>query len=124
MVTKEIKICGKEITLAYCYATEISYKILSDEDINEFCIDISEHIKQNKMPDIRKTIFLVLAAMNAYYEYKGEKPPISDKDLMNEAAPQDIGLALGTLISLRSEFYHVPSGEPSDDKNEESTKNA
>ena len=114
MITKEITICGKQVTLAYCYATEISYKILSDEDIIDFGQEVIEKIQREQMPDIRKTIFLILASMNAYYESKGEKAPVSDKELMYECSPQEIGQALGVIIGLRSQFYHIPSDEPQD----------
>ena len=114
MITKEITICGKQVTLAYCYATEISYKILSDEDIIDFGQEVIEKIQHEQMPDIRKTIFLILASMNAYYESKGEKAPVSDKELMYECTPQEIGQALGVIIGLRSQFYHVPTDEPKD----------
>ena len=125
MITKEITICGKQVTLAYCYATEISYKILSDEDIIDFGQEIVEKIQQDQMPDIRKTIFLIVASMQSYYESKGEQCPITDKDLMYECTPQEIGVALGTIIGLRSQFYHVPSDEPQDKPEEgNATKNA
>ena len=112
MITKEITLCSKQVTLAYCYATEISYKILSDEDIIEFGQEVVEKIQHEQMPDIRKTIFLILAAMDAYYESKGEKAPVSDKELMYECTPQEIGQALGIIIGLRTNFYHIPSDEP------------
>ena len=125
MITKEITICGKQVTLAYNYATEISYKILSDEDIIDFGQEIVEKIQQDQMPDIRKTIFLIVASMQSYYESKGEQCPITDKDLMYECTPQEIGVALGTIIGLRSQFYHVPSDEPQDKPEEgNATKNA
>ena len=114
MITKEIKLCGKQVTLAYNYATEISYKILSDEDIIDFGQEIVEKIQHEQMPDIRKTIFLILASMQSYYESKGEQCPITDKELMYECTPQEIGVALGTILGLRSQFYHVPSDEPED----------
>ena len=114
MITKEITICGKQVTLAYCYATEISYKILSEEDIIDFGQEVIEKIQHDQMPDIRKTIFLILASMNAYYESKGEKAPVSDKELMYECTPQEIGQALGVIIGLRSQFYNVPTDEPED----------
>lgn len=122
MKKKTITICGKEVTLAYCYGTEIGYKILSDEDISDFGIEIAEKIKNKQMPDIRKTLYLIIAAMNAYCEYKEEDAPITDRDLMSVATPQEIGQALGTIIGLRSEFYHVPSDEPKD-KEESNKKN-
>ena len=114
MKQKEITICGQQVTLAYCYATEISYKILSDEDIIDFGQEVIEKIQHEQMPDIRKTIFLILASMNAYYESKDETAPITDKELMYECSPQEIGQALGVIIGLRSQFYHVPTDEPQD----------
>lgn len=114
MITKEITICSKKVMLAYCYATEISYKILSDEDIIDFGQEVIEKIQHEQMPDIRKTIFLILASMQSYYESKGEQCPITDKELMYECSPQEIGQALGVIIGLRSQFYHVPTDEPKD----------
>jgi hypothetical protein len=114
MITKEITICGKQVTLAYCYATEISYKILSDEDIIDFGQEVVEKIQHEQMPDIRKTIFLIIASMQSYYESKGEQCPVTDKELMYECTPQEIGMALGVIIGLRTNFYHVPSDEPED----------
>jgi hypothetical protein len=114
MITKEITICGKQVTLAYCYATEISYKILSDEDIIDFGQEVVEKIQHEQMPDIRKTIFLIIASMQSYYESKGEQCPVTDKELMYECTPQEIGMALGVIIGLRTNFYHAPSDEPND----------
>ena len=114
MFTKEITICGKQVTLAYCYATEISYKILSDEDFIDFSQEVVEKIQHEQMPDIRRTIYLIIASMQSYYESKGEQCPITDKELMYECTPQEIGMALGVIIGLRTNFYHVPSDEPED----------
>ena len=114
MITKEITICGKQVMLAYCYATEISYKILSDEDIIDFGQEIVEKIQHEQMPDIRRTIYLIIASLQSYYESKGEQCPITDKELMYECTPNEIGMALGIIIGLRTNFYHIPSDEPED----------
>jgi hypothetical protein len=124
MITKEITIGGKAVTLAYCYATEISYKILSDEDINDFMQEVYECMNDDmqRMPDIRKTIFLILAAVSAYYESRGEELPIDDKALMYECKPEELGTALGVVLGLRGQFYAVPSGEPEDKPNGKAAK--
>ena len=128
MTTKTITIAGKEITLAYCYATEIGYKLLSDEDINDYMADAIEAIGRKAMPDTRKTVYVVIAAINAYSEWKGEQPAISDRDLMYDATPLELGTALGTILQLRADFYKLPEGEPKDeqpdDKRPEQEKNA
>ena len=118
MQKKEITICGKPVTLAYCYATEIAYKDCSGEDIQTFLTEALPLIQQQQMPDVKKTLFLIIASMLSYYE-DDEKLPVTDKDMMREATPNEIGTALGTIIVLRSQFYHVPEGEPEDKKGKE-----
>ena len=34
--------------------------------------------------------------------------------MMYDATSEEIGMALGTIIGLRAEFYHIPSDEPED----------
>ena len=119
MTTKTITIAGKEVTLAYCYATEIGYKLLSDEDITAYMADALEALKESRMPDTRKTVYLVIAAIIAYSEWQEEKPAVTDRDLMYKATPQELGTALGTIIQLRADFYKVPSDEPKEDQPEE-----
>ena len=101
--------------MAYCYATEISYKILSDEDITDFIGEVIIAVQnKERMPDIRKSMYLILAAMQAYYDSKDDKSPVTDKNMMYDATSEEIGMALGTIIGLRAEFYHIPSDEPED----------
>lgn len=121
MKTKTITICGKDVTLAYCYGTEISYKMLADEDINDFVQEVvaALNAEPQRMPDIKKSVLLIIAAAMAYSESKGEKSPIADKDLMYHATPDELGTALGTVIALRMEFYHVPKDEAEAAKKEE-----
>lgn len=132
MNAKEITICGKQVTLAYCYATEISYKILADQDILNFMQEVSDALQAEpqQMPDIRKTIFLLLASMQSYYDslpagQDGQKPqpPVTDEDLMYHCTPQDLGVALGTILGLRSQFYHLPSDEPEEKEPKGKRKN-
>ena len=114
MITKEITILDQKITLAYCYGTEIGYKLLAEEECTEFIREVIASIQSKKMPDARKSIYLIIAAMTAYYESQGQKNPIEDKQLIYHATPDDVGLALGTIAGLYIEFYHTPVGEPED----------
>ena len=113
MITKEITLCSKQVTLAYCYATEIAYKEMIDEDIFDYARAAVEAIQSQRDPDIKRTIFAIIACMMAYYEDK-DKAPVKDSEIMREATPVEIGTAMLTILSMRSEFYHVPSGEPED----------
>lgn len=111
MKQKTINIVGRDVTLAYCYATEIGYKELSGQDITDFMPEVLEAIQHDRLPDVKKTIYMVLASILAYYQSKGEEPPVKDTDLMNEISPVELGTAFGTVLSLRQLFYQLPAGE-------------
>lgn len=106
----------RTVTLGYCYATEIAYKDLSGEDIAAIIQDTFAAInaKPVRVPDTKRGIYLVLAAIMAYYQSKGEDAPIKDTDLMNETTPVELGIALGTIINLWAKFYNIPKGEPAE----------
>jgi hypothetical protein len=116
MIQKEITLLGKQVTLAYCFGTEISYKLLADQECTEFVREVLQGLAENKMPDSRKAIYLIMSAMTAYYESKNQENPIEDKELIFHATPDDIGLAVGTIAGLYIEFYKIPVGEPEDKK--------
>ena len=101
-------------TMGYCYATEIAFKDLAGQDVSDFLTEALPLIRDNKMPDIKNTIYAILSCMIAYYESVGKKSPVKDTDLMNEATPIEIGTAFATFLSLRANFYHLPAGEPED----------
>lgn len=109
MKQKETTICGKTVTLAYCYATEIAFRELTDSDINDFMAEAVDAVSANRMPDIKKTICTLLASMMACYD---DKLPVTDKELMDESTPTEVGTALGIVLSLRMDFYKLPTGEP------------
>lgn len=106
----------RTVTLGYCYATEIAYKKLTDENIAGIIQETIEAInaKPLRMPDTERSIYLVLAAVMAYYKSKDEDAPIKDTDLMNETTPLELGTALGAIITLWAQFYNIPKGEPED----------
>ena len=125
MTKKEITICGKQVTLAYCYATEIGYKNLAGEEMTDFVQESVNAIESEKSPNIEKVIYAIIAAMMAFYE-DADKMPVKDKDIMKDATPLEIGTALGTILGLRGKFYYVPKGEPKEKPEEkaEAEKNA
>ena len=116
MITEKITIAGKQVYLGYCYATEIAYKDLSGEDITAILQETATAVNAQppRMPDVKRSIYLVLAAIMAYYQSKDEDAPIKDTDLMNDTTPLELGTALGTIINLWAKFYNIPKGEPED----------
>ena len=125
MIQKEITICGKAVTLAYCYATEIAYKNMTNEDMFNYAQKAVEAIQNQRDPDIEKTIYAILACLMAYYE-DADKAPVKDSEIMKQATPVEIGTAMLTILSMRSEFYHVPKDEPEEkpEKGARKRKNA
>lgn len=124
MKREKTTIAGKEVSLAYCFATEIGYKILAEEDISVFLGEASAAIEQKRMPDLKKTICLIFAAINACSDYDDESAAISEKDIMHDATPAEMANALGTILALCNEFYRQPAGEPEDKPTEDEGKNA
>lgn len=124
-VTKSGEKKQVSVMLGYCFATEISYKILTEEDIHDFIKVVIEFIEKKKMPDTRKSIFLIVAAMQAYYESIGKKPPLTDKDLMYYMTASEMGTAVGTIVGLYIEANKSPNGEAEEKKEAEADpKNA
>ena len=116
MITQEIKLAGKPVTLGYCYATEIAYKDLSGEDIAAIIQETIACVNAQtaRMPYVKRSIYLVIAAVMAYYQSQDEDAPIKDTDLMNDTTPLELGTALGTIINLWAKFYNIPKGEPAE----------
>lgn len=123
MKQNEVTIAGKQVHLGYCYATEIAYKDYTGEDIREFMQEafLAINDQPQRMPDTKKTTYLILSAIVAYYESVQKQAPVKDSDLLYNATPQEIGTALGVVITLWSQFYALPADEPND-KEKKGTK--
>lgn len=132
MKTKEITICGKQVTLAYCYATEIIYKDITGEDLIDYVKHTIASISKEKDPDAKLTLSAILSLAMAYDQWHsedGKEAPqqITLKELMNEAAPAEIGMAMLAVIDLRGQFYHVSKSDEEEvkaDEKEGEEKNA
>ena len=118
METKTTTINGKQVTLCYCYGTEINFsKLTNGENINVFIQETAKKIDAlskgdvTAMPDVEKCIYLILAAAIAYSTSKGEEPPITADDLMFTEKPTELYEALGQVILLYGQFYDM-TGEP------------
>ena len=120
MTQKEIKLAGKNVRMAYCYATEIGFKDLAGQDIGEFVAEVCNTGLVE--PDPKKLVYLILSAIMAYYQSRDEEPPVKDRTLLYECEPKEIVAAFTEVLKLRAEWYRVPEGEPKAE--EEDPKNA
>lgn len=115
MKTKKITIAGKEVAIAYCYATEIAFRKYTGVNIDQFDASDPGHV-----------LYLILSALIAWSQSQNEEPAVKDEELMYQASPGEIVNALSEVFKLRSEWYEVPAGEPEDETSGEETdeKNA
>ena len=126
MITKEITICSKQVTLGYCFAASIEYKHKTNEEMVDYANHVIESYRKEYDPDAEKTIQAILACIKAYYDANDKEMPLTEKELKSGLDPVEMVIAAYTIVSMRQEFYHVPSGEPEDkpQNGESSAKNA
>lgn len=98
MKKKTIRLCGKDIDLIYCAASEQGFESLSGKSINDLDFTLSA--------DIMK---LSLACIIAAYSVNNQNPPIDSKELLYDATPQELTDLYLTVINLRAEWYNIPA---------------
>lgn len=114
MKQETVTISGKAVTIGFCYATEIAYRDYTGEDIATYMNEAFAATQGQQQPDVKKSIFLILAAALAYYGSIGDEPPVKDADIMNEATPVELLGAVGAIMKMYVEFYSLPQDEPKD----------
>lgn len=109
MITKEATINGKQVTLGYCYATEIAFREMADIEMSQFIQSVINdfNAEPKGSPNVKTIILAIIASAMAYYQSRGEESPITDKELMFEGDPTEIGNALGHIIVMYAQFYKV-----------------
>ena len=116
---------GKEsqvkVMLGYCFATEILFNEMAGEEVGTFVKEAISQISEGKMPDRKKSMILIQAAMEAYYESVGKKAPITEKDLKDSHHSDEFGTAIGTILGMYIKMNTSPAGE-SDKKKDANTK--
>lgn len=119
MIKEETIIAGINVTLGYCFATELNYRNLADEEIADYFKKAFACIQEGKDPDTDKSIRLVIASMHSYYDSIHEgvdnvKYPITERTLLFDTAPDELMKAILIIGGLRTKFYKIPVGEPAD----------
>ena len=123
MTTKEITLCGQQVKLIYCAASENGFEDLSGKSIND--IDFT------KAKDMMN---LAVACIIAYYTSEQQEPPIKSEDILYRATSKELTDLYLTVINLRTEWYGVPkvvsdqlqkeAEQMTDAEKEEAEKNA
>jgi hypothetical protein len=123
MNQKEITICGHQVKLMYCAASEQGFEDLSGKSI----IDIDF----TKSKDVMN---LSVACIIAAYTEAKQEPPIKSEDILYHTTSKELADLYMTVINLRSEWYGVPNivadqlqkeaEQMTDAEKEEAAKNA
>ena len=120
MNAKTITICGKDVEMLYCAATETGYESISGQSCEIFIPEISKDKKGKEQIRMRATtrdyIQLAVAAVIAAYTRKGEDAHVTADDILYNATSQEVTKLITTVIELRNAWYQVSSViKPEDD---------
>ena len=124
MLQEKVTIAGKEVGLAYCYATEIAFHELTGKHIAEYIPAIADALGKNAMPDIKDTSALIMASAMAYEQGTGKPQDLQFNDLVCEASPTEFVYAAVNVLALYTKFYNIPTGEPQEKKKKKKKKKA
>jgi hypothetical protein len=115
MTSKKITICGKEVELFYCAATENGYERISDGKtigvfIPTFKMDEEGNHVIDQLPAATNEDYMMLAmagivAADTYYK---REAVINSEDILYNATPTERRLLIDTIVELRNEWYEVP----------------
>ena len=108
--TKTINIAGKQVNIAYCYATEV---IFSDFTGMDFSTYLNQTAKQQTTTP-KDILYAILAAAMAHAEMTNTEAGITDKDILFNSTPQEINEAFKEVVALFMEWYKLPTGEQAD----------
>jgi hypothetical protein len=124
MTEKTITICGKQVKMRYCAATEIGYEKLSDKSSAIFVPEVIKDengtitdVKQNAT--LSDFVQLAIAGIIAAYDSDNDDAPVTAKQILNEAAGNEISKMVTTIVELRNDWYSVPNVAVTNDYVEE-----
>ena len=112
LATKTITLCGKQVEMLYCAATETGYEQLvsgTGKDINVFLPTILERDENGKPIRLDKPkAGADDAAIIAAASRNKKEPEVTADDVMYDASSTEITEMITTVIELRNKWYQVP----------------
>lgn len=102
---------SRERKVAFCAAASIAFYNYTDG------VSVTKYLQElyEGDDDPSKALYLIMAAVFAYYNDSGEELPIIDRDLSYNMTFQEMTEALKTVLALCNEYYTLPPGEPADE---------
>jgi hypothetical protein len=121
-----ITLCGKDVNIMYCAATETGYEIVAGKSSQVFLPTVLERDENGKVTKAEPPaatlddyIKLALAGIIAAYASEDKEPPVTDKDILYKATSEEITNLVGTIGKLRVAWYNVPDVVKPDKQQEE-----
>ena len=130
---KTITLCGKEVKMIYCAATENGYEDLSNKSIGVFVPEFGKDEEGNDIivkqaeAHIGDFVMLAIAGIIAYYAKNNQGVPVKTEEIIYESRPAERNELITAIVELRNEWYKVPSVVKPDmkpDNRGEKSKNA
>lgn len=112
---KTITICGKEVKMIYCAATENGYEDLSNKSIGVFVPEFGKDEEGNDIivkqaeAHIGDFVMLAIAGIIAYYAKNNQGVPVKTEEIIYESRPAERNELITSIVELRNEWYKVPS---------------
>lgn len=95
---KTITICGKEVKMRYCAATETGFERMSGKSIGDINFKYEDDL-----------IRLSTSAIVAAYFRDEAKAPVTSADILSDARPKELIEMYKTVLELRAAWYEVPA---------------
>lgn len=134
---KTIQICGRDVTLRYCLATETGFEQLaSTPEVKRSITVFKPHIikdAEGKVIEVQPGpatsedyVKLAVSAIIAAADAHKQPQPISANEILYDATQEESQLLVNTVIELSAKWYNVSSVvEPeTDEKPDDEQKNA
>lgn len=132
MTEKTINICGMEVRVCYCAATENAFEGLTNKSISVFVPTFGKNddgetiIKEPAKALTGDYLFLGIGGIIAAYGRDNLPMPVDTNTILFDATPEDTSTLISAIIELRQKWYNVPeviAKEEQPDGKEEQTKN-
>ena len=132
MTEKKITICGQEVRICYCAATENGFEQITGKPISIFVPMFGKDeegktiIKEPANAMTGDWMFLGVAGIIAAYSRDNQEPPVDTDKVLFDATPEDVSNLITAIVELRNQWYKVPEVVPKDEQpadEEEQPKN-
>ena len=115
MKEKIIKICGKDVKLIYCAATENSFEDIAQKSIGVFVPKFEEQdgkivIIEDAKCTIGDWVALGMAGIIAASARDGmPEPPVTFDEILFDAKPSERNALTAAIQALRYDWYGIPN---------------